>query len=475
MEFITELLNPKTYGLDTASFAIILMVGSAVAYKLQAMLLILWTWAKTRIYVEVSVGHLDETFAHLNTWADNNLKHSIFPLRNFTPESRHSHTDRAETLAVNCSAVARRPVFGAGTVLLRVPGYPLCLVQKTLDTASASSPNDIWASTQYSDRPGTITIRFLGLSPKPIQKLFDEAHQTYYSNERYAVYDKILESTTWCKITLETRSWDSVILPVEQKARILANVEKFFSKDMEDLYKRVDVPYRRGMLLSGPPGTGKSSLIKALRFKTNHRLFLMNISGIYSDNDLLSAFRRVAVGSIVVIEDIDTVNASMQARDTSTKGLSDTAAASRTRSNHQDDENDAFREGGKATQIAQMGVTLGGLLNALDGVATPQGIYVIMTTNHPDKLDKALIRDGRIDLHEIISPLDAVHQSKLFCRIMEIDYHPFFKEESALPASTIQGACLRALLVNTDDKNAAIDSALIELGISTDVNGIKIA
>jgi ATP-dependent 26S proteasome regulatory subunit len=58
--------------------------------------------------------------------------------------------------------------------------------------------------------------------------------------------------------------------------------------------------------------------------------------------------------------------------------------------------------------------TLSGLLNALDGVATPPSLVTIMTTNNPDILDEALVRPGRVDRHERFGFADSDQLTRLF-------------------------------------------------------------
>ena len=90
---------------------------------------------------------------------------------------------------------------------------------------------------------------------------------------------------------------------------------------------------------------------------------------------MLSAFSDAPNNSIILIEDIDTAGV-VQNRQTNQK--SDDLALT-----HED---------------GIFGITLSGLLNSLDGVCSPEGRIVIMTTNYKDKLDPALIRSGRIDI-----------------------------------------------------------------------------
>ena len=136
---------------------------------------------------------------------------------------------------------------------------------------------------------------------------------------------------------------------------------------MQDWYAERGIPYKRGYLLFGPPGTGKSSF--SLSFAGKHELdiYTLQLSNI-SDSKLMRLFAELPPRCIVLLEDVDT--AGMGRRDSV----------------------DADQE----TEL-KSAVTLSGLLNVLDGVSSQEGRILIMTTNHIEHLDEALIRPGRSD------------------------------------------------------------------------------
>lgn len=162
---------------------------------------------------------------------------------------------------------------------------------------------------------------------------------------------------------LPPRSIDTVALPEGQLEDLLVDVEQFLAQ--EDAYSRLGVPWHRGYLLVGPPGTGKSSIVRAVATYLGLDLYYVPLGDLQFDANLLQLMGNVAPRSIVLFEDIDVL----------TNASHDRAA--------QDGEPE--------------GVTLSGLLNALDGVATPHGLITFMTTNDGDRLDPALIRPGRMD------------------------------------------------------------------------------
>ncbi|RAH48676.1 P-loop containing nucleoside triphosphate hydrolase protein, partial [Aspergillus brunneoviolaceus CBS 621.78] len=135
-------------------------------------------------------------------------------------------------------------------------------------------------------------------------------------------------------------------------------------------------PYRRGYLLHGPPGTGKSSLCFAIAGHLGLDLYLLHLSQKeLTDNQLARLFRSLPFRCIVFIEDVDCVAVAQERADDGSGGA-----------------------GGKEASTTT-GVTLGpGLLNAIDGVSAGEDRILIMTTNHVEKLDAALRRHGRVDM-----------------------------------------------------------------------------
>jgi hypothetical protein len=174
------------------------------------------------------------------------------------------------------------------------------------------------------------------------------------------VYNRYGSRTT---IKIPKRTPDTLCLPPGLFDTIERRLAEFLSA--RDQYERVGLPWRFGVLLSGPPGTGKTSLVHVLASRLGLRIAVITLADIESDHELLDVFRAVEERTIVLIEDIDC----------------------------------AFRQrdgGGEAAA----GVSFSGFLNCIDGVLAPHnGRILIMSTNHVDRLDPALIRPGRVDLH----------------------------------------------------------------------------
>ena len=156
------------------------------------------------------------------------------------------------------------------------------------------------------------------------------------------------------------RPLSSVVLKAGQGEALLADLERFF--DSRERYARLGVPWRRGYLLHGPPGTGKTSLVTALASELHLNVCTLSLaSPIVTDEKIHTLLAAVPQRSLLLIEDVDAF----------------------------------FRE--RDAAHAQVRLSFSGFLNALDGVATQEGMVLFMTTNHLDRLDPALIRAGRID------------------------------------------------------------------------------
>lgn len=158
--------------------------------------------------------------------------------------------------------------------------------------------------------------------------------------------------------TTNGRSMDSLYLEDTLKNNLEQVIIQFL--DNRDLYERFGRRWKHVCLLYGPPGTGKSSIIRALgtRFKMNLYELIVNekMSGI----DMAMLVGQIPEKSILMMEDID-----------------------------------CLFDGREKTDGHAM--TVSTILNTLDGVSTPEGLMIILTTNRLARLDPAMVRPGRID------------------------------------------------------------------------------
>lgn len=161
------------------------------------------------------------------------------------------------------------------------------------------------------------------------------------------------------------RTAESVVVPKDIRSKVKESAKDF--KTSRKWHIEHGIPYRQSYLLYGPPGSGKTSFIHVLAQELNRNTVcqMQLIDKDMNDQTLITAIQRVPAYSIVMFEDIDAVF----------------------------DENRKLR--GEADKCM---LTYSGLLQAIDGVSTPEGVVFVLVTNYPERLDSALIRPGRVDV-----------------------------------------------------------------------------
>jgi AAA+ superfamily predicted ATPase len=173
-----------------------------------------------------------------------------------------------------------------------------------------------------------------------------------------------------------------------QEVREVEDRVNFFLNSRE-WYDQRGIPYQLGLLLSGLPGTGKTSIIRAVANLTKRHIINVNFSSISTATQLKNLFFNE---KLTVYTD-----SSMSTYDVLTIPIQDRIYVL--------EEIDALTNvvkqrvpGAEKEDPLPDELTLGEILTALDGTLETPGRIVIMTSNHPEVLDKALIRPGRIDV-----------------------------------------------------------------------------
>jgi chaperone BCS1 len=213
------------------------------------------------------------------------------------------------------------------------------------------------------------------------------------------------------------RLLDSVVLEPGEKEHLLEDVAQF--RKSRKRYERLGIPYHRGYLFYGPPGTGKTSLVSALAAHFGLSIYTINL-GEFTDRSLTDAVNHVPWHSVLLFEDIDCMK----------------SGQTRTAIDSGDKEKPSAAPGSKENVPLQAGVTLSGLLNVLDGFHAPNGVLFVMTTNHLEKLDQALLRPGRIDYKLYLGKASDRQKLELYRR--------FFPDSSDAEARAFVEASLSA-------------------------------
>lgn len=172
---------------------------------------------------------------------------------------------------------------------------------------------------------------------------------------------------------LSPRSMDTLFFSNNEKETICKYIDSFLS--LESFYRDKQLLYKTGILLYGEPGTGKSSLVKAMATKYNRSIVNINVNNL-EYIDLVSLTKSINADNLkyfVLLEDIDTLFLN--------------------------------RKGGESDDKESRKV-INKLLQFLDSNTSPNNVIFVATTNHIDRLDDALLRDGRFDLKVNIAPLE---------------------------------------------------------------------
>ncbi|KAG8949971.1 hypothetical protein FRC04_008050 [Tulasnella sp. 424] len=198
------------------------------------------------------------------------------------------------------------------------------------------------------------------------------------------------------------RPLSSIVLEPGVKDMLMADARDFLAS--EEWYAERGIPFRRGYLLHGVPGSGKTSLIHAVAGALGLDIYVISLSSKgMNDTTLSNLMGRVPSRCIVLLEDLDAAFTRGVSRDEKSTG------APLSRSHHTSSRRGAAGAAGATEDDAHDPncLSLSGLLNSLDGVAASEGRILFATTNHIERLDPALSRPGRMDVW-----IDFKHASK---------------------------------------------------------------
>lgn len=250
----------------------------------------------------------------------------------------------------------------------------------------------------------------------------------------------------------------------EGKEDVLRTINKFVQE--RSFYEKVGKPWTLGINLSGPPGCGKTSFIRALSQHLKRNIKDISFSKIKTNKEFESAMKCVSYEgkslkpeeTILIAEDIDCANQDAVRRRESysdsrhtdvayeVEGIVDEVEVQsvgndcQTReeslilqalSNEARSTSKRLEKMDKDIKKEQDVLDLSTILNALDGIKTGNGRVLVFTTNHPEKLDPALLRPGRIDLNVVFGPLKR-ELAKEMCFFWFEKYSEFYRRPELL-------------------------------------------
>lgn len=253
-----------------------------------------------------------------------------------------------------------------------------------------------WFSKRKLDSSGAerekeeIIIRTFGLNNSVFERL------TSLFNEKRAGADTIsIHSLSgkdgWKEIgELPRRNINTFCMNQELRESIVKKIQHFI--DNRDWYYKKGLTYKTSFLFYGPPGTGKTTLSRLLGMNFKRDIYQLDLSRVTNDS-LVTALATIRPGSFLLMEDIDQAGNAARKRKKATTNS----------------EAEILSE-----VMSSGGLTMSGLLNAIDGVVGLDNVIIIMTSNHPEDLDPAVRRKSRIDNEYLIDELTQVEVFQYF-------------------------------------------------------------
>lgn len=362
--------NPLVSGGATlAAFGILAMWLRQVPGKVAA-------WAKHFFITSLTVDSREELlFPALVEYMDS--REVLRRINNFTVRSVRQQSSTYQSLADELQQGGRpAPVFSPGE------GFHIFMLDGRL----------MWMKREVTVGPAIIekiVLSTFGRDKRPLEAIVHAAmdHRIERELNRIAIYVPSPYNNEWTRARLgNNRKLDSVVLKRGQKEAIRDDLKRFFAG--RERYEALGIPWRRGYLLYGPPGTGKTSLVTALASELSLNVCVLSLaSPNVTDEKIGNLLASVPRRSVILIEDVDAFFTQRAKADTGVK------------------------------------VSYSGFINALDGVAAHEGSVVFLTTNHPQLIDEAAIRSGRVDFRMELGLCDRDQLARMFRK--------FFDDEAA--------------------------------------------
>ena len=362
-----------------ASGGLMLVLLTSALYTVRRIPNSLIALGKRRLILQVEILDTDPAFSWFALWLA--LQHQTERSRRLSIVTSVSDTEfqlglvnygsdgqpqvaRSSTGRVQNGSPDIYFVPAPGLHIVRFEGRWLFVTRSRESGGAAPDPS---GSSGWRTRQEQFTIRTRFGNRELIRQLIEQARDLMLPPHANTIAVHVADYGTWSVgHHLPPRPMSSVILAHGVADTILNDVRRF--QRNRDWYHARHLPYRRGYLFHGPPGNGKTTTALALATELGMSVgYISLLANGVTDNNLANLLRLAARDNmLVVIEDLD---CAFEQRER--KGDSDGESGN---------------------------VSFSGLLNTLDGLMSPEGQIVVMTTNRKDLLDDALLRPGRVDL-----------------------------------------------------------------------------
>lgn len=243
-----------------------------------------------------------------------------------------------------------------------------------------------------------VTIHGLTRNNELINKMVDDFT---FKPEKGKCYGYTWNNKQWDDpVVIRPRQIETVVIKAKTKNDIINAIKKF--RASEKWYVERGIPYKLVIHLFGPPGTGKTSLIRALATLFEADIYQLNLSDM-TDTSLTKAINTIDVGSFLLIDDF-AGHGALKKRKNAMVAKTDEEE----KTDEKKDEEEPKPVAGGLDAIAEVfeRMTLSGFLNAIDGVIPLHNAVIFLASNDFDHLDGSVMRKGRIDESFLLDVLD---------------------------------------------------------------------
>ncbi|KAF2207133.1 hypothetical protein CERZMDRAFT_88715 [Cercospora zeae-maydis SCOH1-5] len=439
-----------TLGIDPSIFVSIGLVVLAVLKGGQYLYSMLESWFRRAFISSVFIDEQDDLFEMVMEWLAKNQR--IGSTRSLTAKTQTGSKAEDGSLDAADDALDENGIFDYTKWSSRLPprfepyyGQNYVFHDGTIfffKRAQKQSSQRVQVNfSGHHTQDDQIQLDCIGRSTEPIKALLKAIKIWSLNRQRNVTTirhptpkERARFGGSWTKTSSRpSRPMETVILDPQQKSMIIRDMNEYLHPASPRWYATRGIPYRRGYLFHGPPGTGKTSLSFALGGIFGLDIYAISLQEpTLTEGDLLQLFNGLPRRCIVLLEDVDAAGLLRDAQSDKEKKKGekdkkdekkDDKTGEQGQDKPQKDEEysckDLARElkalsapargrgrlqflnqqndGTGPNRQAGTGISLSGLLNAIDGVASAEGRVLIMTTNHPEKLDPALVRPGRVD------------------------------------------------------------------------------
>lgn len=370
-----------------------LMLASAgmVGYLLKDVPVKIYQWGRKKMMYSVSVYQNDELFDVLEDYLFANYNQHYKDVEASLGQSDYPKPSTSDQPNKVLKYKQEESFF-----IAKISGKNVFISKSKEKLDKAVSLRDIWYRKYV--------IRGF-MAKKEINALLLSIVDDYNKSLKKGVL-KVYTNNTWGEWLplqdISVKSLSKIVLDPAVKNNLVSDIDSFMSSF--DWYYERGIRHKRGYLFYGPPGNGKTSLAMAIAEHLNRDVYVMNLNAFDSDGNLIRAFSSLGKNIVLLIEDID-------------------------------------RSFSKRENVDSK-VSFSTVLNQFDGALCRDGIISVITTNHIEKLDEALIRDGRMDFKlEIPNP-----SNELVKEYIENFYSIKISteiESNGMSMSSVQEYCIR--------------------------------